>query len=97
MEWTPSEKTMKHWGEWAQKPFIITEFYTKGMDSGLANTTGAGFTVQTQQEICLSAFCFVIIGKVEIVSDGTGFCIADNDPTAKGADPSNLDLTRTDR
>ena len=48
--WTPSEKTMKHWGEWAQKPFIITEFYTKGMDSGLANTTGAGFTVQTQQE-----------------------------------------------
>ncbi len=36
------KKTMKHWGEWAQKPFIITEFYTKGMDSGLANTTGAG-------------------------------------------------------
>ncbi len=27
--WTPSEKTMKHWGEWAQKPFIITEFFIR--------------------------------------------------------------------
>ena len=93
--WTPSEKTMKHWGEWAQKPFIITEFYTKGMDSGLANTTGAGFTVQTQQERGY-AYQHFVLGLME-----SGNCVGwhwfryqDNDPTAKGADPSNLDSNK---
>ena len=93
--WTPSEKTMKHWGEWAQKPFIITEFYTKGMDSGLANTTGAGFTVQTQQERGY-AYQHFVLGLLE-----SGNCVGwhwfryqDNDPTAKGADPSNLDSNK---
>lgn len=93
--WTPSEKTMKHWGEWAQKPFIITEFYTKGMDSGLANTTGAGFTVQTQQERGY-AYQHFVLGLLE-----SGNCVGwhwfryqDNDPTAKGVDPSNLDSNK---
>ena len=93
--WTPSEKTMKYWGEWAQKPFIITEFYTKGMDSGLANTTGAGFTVQTQQERGY-AYQHFVLGLLE-----SGNCVGwhwfryqDNDPTAKGVDPSNLDSNK---
>ena len=93
--WTPNEKTMKHWGEWAQKPFIITEFYTKGMDSGLANTTGAGFTVQTQQERGY-AYQHFVLGLLE-----SGNCVGwhwfryqDNDPTAKGVDPSNLDSNK---
>ena len=93
--WTPSEKTMKHWGEWVQKPFIITEFYTKGMDSGLANTTGAGFTVQTQQERGY-AYQHFVLGLLE-----SGNCVGwhwfryqDNDPTAKGVDPSNLDSNK---
>ena len=38
--WTPSEKTMKHWGEWAQKPFIITEFYRKEWIQGWQTQQG---------------------------------------------------------
>ncbi len=34
----------------ADTPLMITEFYTKAIDSGLANTRGAGWTVPTQQE-----------------------------------------------
>ena len=29
---------MQNWDVWANKPFIITEFYTKAEDSGLTNS-----------------------------------------------------------
>ncbi|MEG1160794.1 agarase [Bacteroides sp.] len=94
-DWTPNAQAMDSWGEWAKKPFIITEFYTKGMDSGLGNTTGAGFTVQTQQDRGY-AFQHFVLGLIE-----SGNCVGwhwfryqDNDPTAKGADPSNLDSNK---
>lgn len=93
--WTPDANMMKNWVKWAQKPFIITEFYTKGMDSGLANTTGAGFTVATQQDRGL-AYQHFVLGLLE-----SGGCVGwhwfryqDNDPTAKGVDPSNLDSNK---
>ncbi len=93
--WTPEVDVMKNWGEWAQKPFIITEFYTKGMDSGLANTSGAGFTVNTQQERG-HAYQHFVLGLIE-----SGNCVGwhwfryqDNDPTAKGVDPSNIDSNK---
>lgn len=93
--WTPGKETMQQWGEWTRKPFIITEFYTKGMDSGLNNTTGAGFTVQTQQERGY-AYQHFVLGLLE-----SGNCVGwhwfryqDNDPTGKGADPSNLDSNK---
>lgn len=93
--WTPSVETMRNWEKWAHKPFIITEFYTKGMDSGLGNTTGAGFTVQTQQERGY-AYQHFVLGLLE-----SGNCVGwhwfryqDNDPTSKGADPSNLDSNK---
>lgn len=35
---------------YADVPLMITEFYTKAIDSGLANTRGAGWTVPTQQD-----------------------------------------------
>lgn len=93
--WTPSVKTMHSWGEWAGKPFIITEFYTKGMDSGLENTTGAGFTVQTQQERGY-AYQHFVLGLLESANcvGWHWFRYQDNDPTAKGADPSNLDSNK---
>lgn len=50
--WSPELDTrVKDWGEWAQKPFLVSEFYTKGIeDSDLDNTSGAGFSVPTQVE-----------------------------------------------
>lgn len=38
------------WEKWADAPFLVTEFYTKAMDSGLPNTAGAGFAVQTEKD-----------------------------------------------
>jgi hypothetical protein len=41
---------MADWESWSGKPFMIVEFYVKGMDSGLANTSGAGSKVRTQTD-----------------------------------------------
>jgi hypothetical protein len=48
--WTPDVATRRQWTEWSGKPCMITEFYAKGVDSGLANDTGAGWLVATQKE-----------------------------------------------
>lgn len=49
-QWTPSVSAMNMWVAQADKPFIITEYYTKGRDSGLLNKDGAGWELSTQQE-----------------------------------------------
>ena len=93
--WTPDKNLMKNWGSWAGKPFMITEFYTKAMDSGLANTTGAGFTVHSQQDrgFAYQNFCLGLLQSTNCVG-WHWFRYQDNDPTAKGADPSNLDSNK---
>lgn len=51
--WSPELTTyVQKWGEeWADAPFLVTEFYTKGIeDSDLNNQSGAGFSVPTQNE-----------------------------------------------
>ena len=47
-KWEPVQSIMANWTNWSGKPFIITEWYTKGEDSGLPNKTGAGWNVPTQ-------------------------------------------------
>jgi len=47
-KWEPVQSIMKDWTKWSGKPFLITEWYTKGEDSGLPNRTGAGWNVPTQ-------------------------------------------------
>ena len=49
-EWDIPVEDLKFVSENSNIPFMITEFYTKGMDSGLENTRGAGWVVKTQQE-----------------------------------------------
>src|SRR5882757_3767479 len=36
-EWTPVAVDMKRWEQWSGKPFIVTEWYVKGEDSGMPN------------------------------------------------------------
>jgi hypothetical protein len=93
--WTPKQELMKKWGEWAGKPFMITEFYTKGMDSGMANTTGAGFTVRTQLDRgnAYQHFCLGLLQSPYCVG-WHWFKYQDNDPAAKGVDPSNIDSNK---
>ncbi len=48
-QWTPNPEHMNNWDVWTQKPFMVTEFYTKAANSGLPNTTGAGWIVPNQR------------------------------------------------
>ena len=53
--WAPESELIQNIQKWSGTPFIITEWYAKGMDactpeSKLTNETGAGFTVRTQKD-----------------------------------------------
>lgn len=48
--WSPEQKLINHWAQISGRPILITEWYAKGQDSGLDNSSGAGFTVRTQRE-----------------------------------------------
>ena len=94
-EWSPNPVLMDMWNIAANKPFIITEFYTKGMDAGLENKSGAGFTVRTQKDrgLAYQHFCLnLLISKNCVGWDY--FKYQDNDPTAKNVDPSNTDANK---
>ena len=94
-KWTPENDAMTNWERYSKRPFMITEFYTKAMDSGLTNETGAGFTVHTQRDrgYAYQNFCLGLLESKSCVG-WHFFKYQDNDPTAKGADPSNLDSNK---
>ena len=53
--WAPESELMQNMQKWSGTPFIITEWYAKGMDvqkkePRLTNESGAGFTVKTQKD-----------------------------------------------
>ncbi len=94
-QWTPQAQHMRNWASWSGKPFIISEWYTKAEDSGMANFSGAGWVVKTQQERGLFYQNFTL-GLME-----SGDCVGwhwfkyqDNDPTNKNVDPSNADANK---
>ncbi|MEM6553672.1 MAG: hypothetical protein AAF750_16260 [Planctomycetota bacterium] len=51
--WEPSDEQMERWERFAQSPFIISEFYVRGVDSGLPDDKGAGWVVKTQRDRAL--------------------------------------------
>jgi hypothetical protein len=49
--WTPRTSELKNWSTWSgDKPFVISEWYVKGEDSGYTNTDGAGGVVKSQTD-----------------------------------------------
>lgn len=93
--WTPEQPQMKDWASWSGKPFLITEWYVKADDSGLGNTAGAGWIVKTQQDRGLFYQNFVL-GLIESKNcvGWHWFKYMDNDPTQKGAEPSNTNANK---
>lgn len=93
--WTPNPEHMKNFTEWTGKPFIITEYYTKGEDSGMPNQSGAGWIVRTQEDrgLFYQNFNLALIESKNCVG-WHYFKYQDNDPTAKGVDPSNIDANK---
>ena len=93
--WQPQTKHISEWAAWADKPFIITEFYTKAEDSGLANVSGAGWLVHTQADraIHYQNFCLNLLKAPNCVG-WHWFRYQDNDPTDPSTDPSNNDSNK---
>ena len=94
-KWEPSQDLMNNWGEWSGKPFLITEWYTKGEDSGLPNNTGAGWLVRTQKERGLFYQNFTL----ELLKNKNSvgwhwFKYMDNDPLDLSTDYSNRDSNK---
>lgn len=93
--WSLDPIMVDMWNRVGKKPYIITEFYTKAMDAGLANTSGAGFTVRTQKDrgIAYQHFTLSLLASKSCVG-WHYFKYQDNDPTAKNVDPSNTDANK---
>jgi hypothetical protein len=93
--WTPDAELLTSWSEKSGKPVIITEWYAKAMDSGLENTSGAGWLVKTQRDRAAFYQNFTL-GLLEsrVCVGWHWFRYSDNDPTEKGVDPSNLDANK---
>lgn len=90
--WTPDAKQMRAWEQAAGKPCLITEWYAKGMDTGFANTGGAGWLVRTQRDRGRFYENFTLgLMESKVCVGWHWFKYLDNDPADTGADPSNRD------
>jgi hypothetical protein len=94
-EWTPVLNDMKRWEQWSGKPFIVTEWYVKGEDSGMPNFSGAGWMVRTQEDRG-TFYQHFALGLLESKScvGFHWFKYQDNDPTDRYVDPSNTDANK---
>jgi hypothetical protein len=94
--WTPDPVKLAMWEREAGKPFTITEWYAKGMDAvGLANVSGAGWTVKTQRDrgLFYENFTLGLLQSKGCVG-WQWFKYADNDPENLKTDPSNRDSNK---
>lgn len=94
-KWEPVQSIMTNWVSWSGKPFIITEWYTKGEDSGLPNNSGAGWNVPTQNDRGYFYQNFTIeLLKSKACVGWHWFTYQDNDPLNMNTDPSNRDSNK---
>ena len=98
--WEGDPELLANMQKWAGKPFIVTEWYAKGMDvwendNRITNISGAGWTVRTQadrgrfyQNYALQLLeCKGCVGF-------DWFQYLDNDPNNLGADLSNRNANK---
>lgn len=93
--WTPDPERLAMWARESGKPVIITEWYAKGADSGLANTGGAGWLVKTQRDrgLFYENFTLGLLQSKDCIG-WHWFKYIDNDPADTRADPSNRDANK---
>ena len=99
-QWTPDADMIYKWQLWAGKPFIVTEWYAKGMDvwekdNRITNQSGAGFTVKTQEDRG-KFYQNYALGLLECKGcvGFDWFKYWDNDPDDTTADMSNRDSNK---
>jgi len=93
--WTPVAADMQNWEAWSGRPLLVTEWYTKGEDSGMPNYSGAGWIVKTQNDrgLFYQDFTLALLESGNCVGF-QWFKYQDNDPTDTHADPSNTDANK---
>ena len=92
--WTPAISSSVNWGTTLGKPFIVSEFYTKGDDVGYPNTGGAGWIVKTQTDRGYEYQNYVLaLLESKYCVGWHWFKYMDNDSTVS-ADPSNIDSNK---
>ncbi len=93
--WTPDAQQLENWVKWSGKPFMVTEFYAKGVDSGMPNNSGAGWLVKTQNDrgLFYQNFCLALMESKGCVG-WHYFKYQDNDLENKKVDPSNTDSNK---
>ncbi|MCC8018692.1 MAG: hypothetical protein LIO85_02820 [Rikenellaceae bacterium] len=93
--WQPDRDRMNNWINWSGTPFIVTEFYVKGVDSGMQNESGAGWLVNTQAD---RSYFYQNFTMELLKSKGCvgwhWFRYMDNDPEDVDGDSSNLDANK---
>ena len=91
----PKPGSIARWTEWSGRPVILTEWYAKGMDSGLPNTSGAGWTVQTQEDrgLFYQTFALGLLREKNCIG-WHWFKYLDNDPADPNAEASNQDANK---
>ena len=98
--WTPREDYVYNWQLWSGKPFIITEWYAKGMDiwemdNRITNRSGAGWTVKTQEDRGKFYQNFALgLMECKACVGFDWFKYWDNDPDDASADSSNRDSNK---
>jgi hypothetical protein len=93
--WQLDRETTAMWERESGKPFVVTEFYAKGEDSGMPNHTGAGWLVHTQDDRGLFYENFVLALLESRACVGwQWFKYQDNDPDDPHGEASNLDSNK---
>ena len=93
--WTPDAARLATWERESQKPILITEWYAKGVDSGMGNTGGAGWLVKTQRERGEFYENFTLgLLESKVCVGWHWFKYIDNDPADTKTDPSNRDSNK---
>ncbi|MEN9359161.1 MAG: hypothetical protein RL095_696 [Verrucomicrobiota bacterium] len=93
--WTPQPERLEMWQKSSGKPFLVSEFYAKGEDSGLPNTQGAGWLVRTQRDRGLFYQNFTL-GLLECPGcvGWHWFRYMDNDPAKPGRNLADHDSNK---
>ena len=93
--WTPSQEKLAMWSRESGRPVVITEWYVKGLDSGLPNNSGAGWIVKTQKDRGLFYQNFTLgLLESKVCVGWHWFKYIDNDPLEPGTEPSNRDSNK---
>ena len=93
--WTPDFDVLATGEKAANKPILISEWYAKGMDTGLTNRTGAGWRVDTQAQrgAFYENFSLALIQSKNVIG-WQWFKYQDNDPNDPNAEASNIDSNK---